>query len=308
MGENHFLSDYTGRIEDVLDFQDIAFPHLTNIDKDIDNHIKPVNHQDQDEYNKLRLWEIKELDSWITLCESQLLWFNLHSEDDRKLRWTTILSMDLFELNQIGDRQADEPQKDGPQRAGFSSLIHYCSGMSSLAFRGRARLVVQSLIIQLISLHRQKFSKSICEKHSLHHSRFAAASENQTKLWKIFLQCLEISQTEAVHIIIDDIDMIIPGYGTHTKKNDSQPAGSYEAEMKDFQILLGNVKALTLSPKRICKVFITNRGAHSFNLLSTPSGMLADMAKYTVLLVSDDGKRPVVHNGKGCGPIVISRK
>lgn len=222
------LADFVSNPQSLLEFRDEAFPQLQRFDQR-ESHIRAGSRllTTYDWQHCVALLRHPSMKSWMSTERSGILWVDTYQ--GHKLDWASVFST----------RLADDCGGLDYSMA----LAHFCQGHSTGNAVSTAAILIQSLISQSISLHRQRFA---IRTVGLTQQRFQDARNDVEKLWKLFLDVLGLAaKGMCVWIVIDHVDIL-------QKKTNLRG-------LENALTLLRNLNALTDDPAITVKILITAR-------------------------------------------------
>lgn len=84
-------------------------------------------------------------------------------------------------------------------------LRYFCQGYSAGNAISTAATLIQSLITQLLLIHRKQFDLRDAKLTS---QRFQGVQDNIEELWTLFLEILRMTETHCIWIIVDHVDIL----------------------------------------------------------------------------------------------------
>ena len=191
---------------------------------------------------------------WIESEESRLLWIDGHKEVSH-FDWTSNFSL---EVTSRADQMTD-----------VTSLSHFCSEPNG---SGDPKLLLQSLIIQLIHDHRSAFSSNICHKKRLNRGRFEQARKSFADLWAIFADCLSASQPKCLYLVLDNLDSL------HSSCREGE-------RLDEFNLLLRLLEGLAKAATPVSKILVTCRLPGVSQALFSDQSLVASSTRYQLVKI-----------------------
>ena len=223
-----YLADFISNTQTLTEFRNETFPQLQQFDQR-ESYIRAGSRllTNYDWQHCVALLRHPSMRSWMSTEKSGILWVDTYQ--GHKLDWASVFSTRLA---------------DDCARLDYSmALAHFCQGHSTGNAISTAAILVQSLIIKSISLHREQFTVRTAE---LTQQRFQGAQGDVGRLWTLFLDVLGlVAKGKCVWIVIDHVDIL-----------------QKETNLKGLEnalVLLRNLNALTDDPAMTVKVLITAR-------------------------------------------------
>jgi hypothetical protein len=174
------------------------FPLLSKTDRDFSSFFTILKPRPSDTYgNYFKLHSDRNILAWIETCTSRLLWIEGHMEKSDPY-WNSNFALEVF-------CAAEKIASENPQT--ITALSFFCDDNAAQRLN-RLEVVAQSLLIQLIEKHRRKFCYDVCFERQLTNHRFQDAAEDCASLWKLFGECLTISHTQCLYLVIDSVDIL----------------------------------------------------------------------------------------------------
>lgn len=245
-------------------FRDKVFPYLYRIGDDLGKCTRryPIN-DPKWSIGTRNLRKCREVLSCLESIRSELIWID-GNLDTGKSDWTTNFALEVTSAAKT--------------HGTIAVLMHFCGEQPRSRPEGALESVIQSMIFQLIHLHYFHFSWDTCRKYNLHRTRFQEAHDSMIELWKIFEECLEITRTKCVYLVIDNIDALYP-----------QPSDGEENER--FVLFIERLKALVLVSGVTCKILITTRQPSGHHYLSSNLGSPMDPTRHKVICIPHGTQR-----------------
>ena len=223
-----YLADFISNSQTLLEFRNDTFPQLQRFDQR-ESYIRAGSRllTTFDWQHCVALLRHPSMRSWMSTEKSGLLWVNTYQ--GCKLDWASVFTT----------RLAD----DCARLDSSMTLAYFCQGHSTRNAVSTAAVLIQSLIFQSISLHRERFTSRTVE---LTQQRFQSVRSDVERLWTLFLEVLELAaKGKCVWIIIDHVDVL-----------------QKETNLKGLEnalALLRNLDTLTADPALTVKILITAR-------------------------------------------------
>jgi len=210
------------------------FPLLSKTDRDFASFFTILKPRPSNAYgNDFKLQNDRNILAWIETCTSRLLWIEGHMEKSDPY-WNSNFALEVFCAAEKGASKNSQT---------ITALSFFCDGNASQRLN-RPEVVAQSLLIQLIEKHRMRFSYDVCFERQLTNHRFQDAAEDCASLWKLFGECLTISQTQCLYLVIDNVDILFLQCPNRSGK---------------FHHLIEQLEKLVLWEGIVVKVLLTSR-------------------------------------------------
>ncbi|KAL9107035.1 MAG: hypothetical protein Q9227_007981 [Pyrenula ochraceoflavens] len=225
-----FLADHVLKPKRLRRFRDKCFPLLQELDNDdaqLNMRLKHVTNNDLQQI--VGLFQNESVRNWLQTISSTFLWVNTFRGSGRA-DWATAFATRIIEYSSKIDN--------------MTVVYHMCGNHSSSHNVSTPKILLQSLILQILQLHHKAFSRKAFP-FTLEH--FSDAHDDLEELWSLFIDCCHEANAPCIWLIIDHIDNL--------------------DKDADYNALITNLESLSHDQSRIFKIFVSSRAGRAPNFI-----------------------------------------